>query len=95
MFIKWKYNDHGHPDFKELEVPDDLGGYESVEEYICERGLVPTWSERFMIGRIKWEKIAAPSKAFLASKISEFEAIIRGRRRKIKEYKQLLLNHYD
>ena len=57
MFIKWKYNDHGHSDFKTVEIPDDLDGYESVEEYICDHGWVPTWSERFWAGRIKWEQV--------------------------------------
>jgi len=60
MWIKWKYNDHGHPDFKTLEIPDDFDGYESVEEYLCEQRLVPVWSERFMAVRIKWKEIAAP-----------------------------------
>ena len=57
MYIKWKYNDHGHPDFKVVEIPDDLDGYETVEDYICEMNWVPTWSERFMVDRIKWSKV--------------------------------------
>ncbi len=59
MWIKWKYNDHGWPDFKELEIPDDLDGWESVEEYLIERRdlFIPTWSERYMSERIKWEKL--------------------------------------
>lgn len=90
MWIKWKYNDHGHPDFKELEVPDDFEGLESVEEYICERGLVPTWSERFMIGRIKWEKLSKPSADTVTAKINTLRAGVKWRNKKIKELKILL-----
>ncbi len=57
MWIKWKYNDHGWPDFAELEIPE---GYDSVKDYISNQGLVPTWSERFCESRIKWEKIDKP-----------------------------------
>jgi hypothetical protein len=67
MWIKWKYNDHGHGGFRELEVPDDVEKtYGSVVDYICELGLVPTWSERFCTSRIKWEKIGGPKTATLA-----------------------------
>ena len=62
MWIKWKYNDHGWPDFKELEIPDwALQEYDSVEEsvrsYIIDNSNIPTWSERYLSGRIKWEKV--------------------------------------
>jgi hypothetical protein len=90
MFIKWFYNDHGHGGYKELEIPDDLSGEESVEEYICALGLVPTWSERFMMGRIKWEKIDAPSEKFLRDAIGSFEREISWKNKKIAEYKKLL-----
>ena len=70
MWIKWKYNDHGAGGWNELEVPTETGssgriyygGEESVEDYICELSLVPTWSERFTKGRIEWRKIKQPSK---------------------------------
>jgi hypothetical protein len=59
MWIKWKYNDHGWSDFQELEIPNDIGGYENVKEYLCDqRELnIPTWSERFMLERVVWEKL--------------------------------------
>ena len=31
MWIKWKYNDHGCGDFKELEIPDDLARFHLPE----------------------------------------------------------------
>lgn len=76
MWIKWKYNDHGHPDFKEVEIPDDFDGYESVEEYICEMGWVPTWSERFMTERIKWERLTLPADEVKRRKIASLTASI-------------------
>lgn len=94
MFIKWKYNDHGHPDFKELEIPDDFDGYKSVEEYICEAGLVPTWSERFMVGRIKWTKLEKPSKEFLLSQLIDTKSSIKWRRKEVKRLNELLEKFY-
>ncbi len=90
MWIKWKYNDHGHPDFKELEVPDDLDGEPSVEDYICERGLVPTWSERFMASRIKWDRIEIPSRQHLENLIGSLRDSRRYSLKKIREYRKLL-----
>ena len=99
MFIKWKYNDHGHPDFQELEVPTETyngktyyGGESSVEDYICELGLVPTWSERFLVGRIKWKRINKPSKEFLKKQIAGWKQDLKWRRAKIQEY-ALRLEH--
>lgn len=60
MWIKWKYNDHGWPDFAELEVPDNMGGYETLEEYLIDHCSLPTWSERYDSRRIKWEKLNLP-----------------------------------
>jgi hypothetical protein len=59
MWIKWKYNDHGWPDFAELEIPDEaLREYDTEEEsiimYIIDNCNIPTWGERYMSGRIKW-----------------------------------------
>jgi NTP pyrophosphatase (non-canonical NTP hydrolase) len=50
--IRWRYNDHGHSkDFSYLEIPAD---YEDSDlEYICERNLVPHWSERFLEMRVE------------------------------------------
>lgn len=91
MWIKWKYNDHGHPDFKELEVPDDVvKSYGSVENYICEEGLVPTWSERFLSCRIKWEKIKAPRIETLKSEIAKLKEGISWRRKKMAQLKKLI-----
>jgi hypothetical protein len=72
MWIKWKYVDHCWPDFKELEIPDDFGGYETVEEYLCDHTElgIPTWSERFMMERIKWEKLELPPAEVKARKIT-------------------------
>lgn len=90
MWIKWKYNDHGHPDFKEAEIPDDLDGYESVEDYICEQRWVPTWSERFMSGRIKWEKIKNPFQNFVLAKIVSLKASIAYDKKELKRYQGLI-----
>ncbi len=97
MWIKWKYNDHGHPDFKELEIPTETysgktyyGGEASVEEYICELGLVPTWSERFDGSRIKWQKIRKPSKETILNKIDELKNGISWRKKKLKELNKLI-----
>ena len=78
MWIKWKYNDHGCGDFKELEIPDDLGGYESVEEYLCERDdlFIPTWSERFLMCRVKWEKLNLSEKEVNLRKARKLAASI-------------------
>ena len=85
MWIKWKYNDHAWPDFRELEIPDDaLQEYDteekSIKEYIIENCNIPTWSERYMSGRIQWEKIQkTPSelKAILLRKIEGARISIR------------------
>ena len=88
MFILWKYNDHGWPDFKELEIPDDLDGEETVEDYLCERDMVPTWSERFMRGRIKWQKITKTPEELeqiKLNKIAQLKLQIKHCKAKIKE----------
>ena len=75
MWIKWKYNDHGWPDFKELEVPDAVfDEYGDIPNYLCELSLVPSYSERFMLSRVKWEIIEKPSKAHLTKLIKEARA---------------------
>lgn len=90
MWIEWKYNDHGHPDFKELEIPDDVVEcYGSVEEYICDEGLVPTWSERFFAGRIKWRKIESPKPETISKLIDQYQKQIDWRVEKIKQLKTL------
>lgn len=99
MFIKWKYNDHGAGGFRELEVPTEThtsgntyyDGERSVEDYICEQGLVPTWSERFTKSRIEWEKLENPSKEFLQSQIKKLSNEIAIRRKEVKRYKNLLI----
>lgn len=59
MWIRWKYVDHGWPDWAELEIPDDFDGEESVEDYLIQRCdlNIPTWGERYDSRRIKWEKL--------------------------------------
>jgi hypothetical protein len=78
MWIKWKYNDHGWPDFKELEIPDDLDGYETVEEYLIERNdlHIPTWSERYDSRRIHWEKLDLPVEEIKARQIRRLKSRI-------------------
>lgn len=78
MWIKWKYNDHGWPDFQELEIPDDLDGCETVKEYLRGRDDlgIPTWSERFMGCRIKWEKLDLSASETKARRISKLKAKI-------------------
>ena len=97
MFIKWKYNDHGHADFQELEIPDDFDGYDSVEEYLCEvTDLIPTWSERFMVGRIKWMEITKTTEELQEIARKEIEALklqIKFNEDRIKELSKTLLNY--
>ena len=91
MWIKWKYNDHGWPDFKELEIPDDLDGFDTVENYFCEcTSLLPTWSERFMIGRLKWEKLNLPKKEIKARKVAKLLSQISIAQTSLLEYKREL-----
>jgi len=90
MWIKWKYNDHGHPDFKELEIPDDLDGWETVEEWICERGLVPQYSERFSTSRIKWEKLELTTEELKTRRIAGLEACIASHESALKEARSQL-----
>lgn len=61
MWIRWRYNDHGWRDFEELELPEDLSGYESVEDYLIEHCRLPVWSERYDRRRIHWEKLELPA----------------------------------
>lgn len=83
--------DHGHPDFKELEVPNGVEpDNRSIKEYICELGLVPTWSERFMTERIKWEKLEEPKQETVKKKISELKSGIKWRRAEVKRLEKLL-----
>jgi len=76
MWIKWKYNDHGWPDFKELEIPDDFDGCDSIEDYLCERGYVPIGIKRFLSSKIKWEKIDLTSQEIKARKITSLRSEI-------------------
>lgn len=91
MYIKYKYNDHGHSkDWLILEVPDDLAGCESILEYLCDcTDIFPTWSERFHTDRIKFEKIE-PTKEMILEKISILEANVKYKLIKIEELKALL-----
>jgi hypothetical protein len=90
MWIEWKYQDHGHGDFEELEVPDDvIQEYGSLENYICEFGLVPTWSERFNVERIKIRQIEAPSKATVEQLIKSREKTIAFWTKDIERLKQI------
>ena len=91
MWIKWKYNDHGAGGFRELEVPKDVvKNYGSVEDYICELGLVPTDSERFLMGRIEWKRLRKPRKETVVKKILELKNGIKWRRQEVKRLSELL-----
>ena len=92
MYIKWKYNDHGHPDFKEVEIPDDLDGWASVEAYICDQGWVPTWSERFMKERIKWEKVDYSPIELVQKAIDKNKNLLEIRQKEIEEMKKNILS---
>lgn len=90
MWIKWKYNDHGAGGFKEIEVPDNVvRDYGSVEDYICELGLVPVGSERFMMSRIEWKKLKAPSKEVVLASINDALARIKYARAEVKRLRAL------
>lgn len=88
MWIKWKYNDHGAGGFKELEVPKDW--CKSPKDYICELELVPTWGERFDMGRIEWKKVRGPSKVKLRSDIANLRDEIHSLQSKLAKYELLL-----
>ena len=85
--------DHGWPDWKTVQIPDDLEGYESVTEYICEKGWVPTWSERFLDVRVKWLRVY-PTKKFrkeeAQKKIRGLEISVKDNKRRIKELQKLV-----
>jgi len=77
MWIKWKYNDHGWPGFKELEIPDDLDGCENVIDYLCEHNLgVPVWSERFLVERIEWKPLNLSDLEIKNRKFTKLQAAI-------------------
>lgn len=92
MWIKWKYNDHGWPDFKELEIPDNLDGYETVEEYLIERRDlgIPTWSERYMSGRVQWVKLKLSPQEIKRRKIADLESTIKYHTRQAREARKRL-----
>ncbi len=74
MWIKWEYKDHGAGGFKELEVPEwAMKEYpkqdDCVKSYICDKRLVPVWSERFSPDRIKWKRIKSPNSQTLLDMI--------------------------
>lgn len=84
MWIKWKYNDHGHGDFKDLEIPDDeVNGLDETEtnqavrQYLCDHCDIPTWSERYMESRIKWEKLNLTPEEIKARKKAKLQASIK------------------
>lgn len=94
MWIKWKYNDHGHPDFQEMELPKWMKeAYGTVENCLCERELVPIHSERFDPVRIEWKKLSRPTKKHLRAEITRLENEIETRQLKLSEYKSLLIYH--
>jgi hypothetical protein len=78
MWIQWKYNDHGWPDFQELEMPDDWGGEESVIDYLIQREdlHIPVWSERFLLTRLHWKKLELPPEELKARKIKSLQSQI-------------------
>jgi len=88
MWIKWKYVDHGWPDFKELEIPDDLNGWDTVEDYLCscEDLRIPTWSERFMVERIEWRRLNLSKSKIKARKVAELQAAITYHTRQLNQY---------
>lgn len=98
VFVKWRYNDHGWPDFKELEVPEWAlqewdSEDESIENYIVENCNIPTWSERYMSGRLKWERITkthAEMQEIYKKKINGLRVAIADCEGKIKNFENLL-----
>jgi hypothetical protein len=94
MWIKWKYNDHGWPDFAELEIPDDLDGYETVEEYLCEKRelCIPTWSERFLSGRVYWQKLDLSPEELKSRTVERLKATIEYHKNCIKRAQEKLDN---
>lgn len=70
--------DHGWPDWKELEVPDDLDGFSTLREYLCERRdlHIPTWSERYMPERIHWELLKLPEAEIKARQLAKLQSQI-------------------
>ncbi len=91
MWIKWKYNDHGAGGFKELEItPSMTESYGDPKSVICELGLVPTWGERFDMGRIEWHKIRKPSPDTVACMIKELKDGYKWRMKESKRLTELL-----
>ncbi len=90
--------DHGWPDWKELEIPDwatkeydDLD--ECVKSYLVEYCRIPTWSERFLEERIKWETItksAEEIRQINKNKIKALKARIKEAKEKIRELEQFI-----
>lgn len=72
-WVKWRYMDHGHKDWQELEIPAE---YDDPRGWICELDLVPTWSERYTPDRIKVERIERPSRETLERLIEERKTFI-------------------
>jgi hypothetical protein len=93
MWVKWKYNDHGWPDWRELEIPDSaMQEYDSthvcVVNYLIDNCRIPTWSERYTVRRIKWSKIEKTKdqlKEFNKAKILQKKNQIAWLKKEIKE----------
>ena len=90
MWIKWKYNDAGWRDFEELEIPDGMGGEETIEDYLIETCDLPTWSERFDMYRIKWEKLNLPPEEEKARKVKKLTALVAVYERQLQQTKDQL-----
>lgn len=92
MWIRWKYVDHGAGGYKELELPagwrEEHG---TPEDYLCAHDLVPHWSERFLMGRIKWYRISRPRVATLRAAIVAAEDKASSWKREASRLKEQLL----
>lgn len=92
MWIKWRYMDHGWPDWAEAEIPDDFDGYENAREYIINTPSfnIPTWGERYMSERVYCEKIEKPSKETVQRVINNLKWKLGAMTIKLNEMEELL-----
>jgi hypothetical protein len=98
MWIRWKYVDHCRPDWAETEVPDsETESYdtldESIHNWLCDNKNIPTWSERFMPERVKWEKLELSEEEIEERKTKKLKSEIEYHERRLKECKQQLKKH--
>lgn len=107
-WIKWKYNDHEHGDWKEIELPDwlieeydktpaapEYVRFNLIRNWLIEdspvSNYIPSWSERYLPERVKWEKLEKPSRQTLLIKIKNHKNIAAHSRKEAKRLESILM----